>query len=221
MGIQYPDHCKASHLNLILADKPKLSSNPLLALQHAITPYTDRDRDGLDRTSWFDQEGFGYNFLQRTKPQTIGYALADSPVALLSWIYEKLHDWTDSYPWTDDEILTWVSIYWFSTAGPAASVRIYYEGAHPQPGSTINSHTIRNWVPNVKLGLAYFPRDIRVVPKTWARTLGPICFESEHEKGGHFSTWEAPDAVASDLNGMFGKKGPCYSIINGKSGYDD
>lgn len=90
----------------------------------------------------------GYFHAQSTKPQTIGYALADSPVALLTWIYEKLHDWTDDYPWTDDEILTWVSIYWFSTAGPAASVRIYYEAAH---SAQFRIGAGEKWVPHVKL----------------------------------------------------------------------
>lgn len=69
--------------------------------------------------------------LQSTQPQPIGFALGDSPVGLLAWMDEKLHDWTDAYPWTDDEIPTWVSIYWFSSAGPAASIRIYYEAQHP------------------------------------------------------------------------------------------
>lgn len=82
------------------------------------------------RSQWFDAHSFGYNTLQSTKPSTIGVALADSPVALLPWIYEKLHDWT-SYPWTDDEILTWVSIYQFATAEPAASARIYDEIQNP------------------------------------------------------------------------------------------
>jgi hypothetical protein len=82
---------------------------------------------------------------QSTKPQTIGFSLADSPVGLLAWIYEKLVVCSEAYPWTDDEggstlilylfqanctsfaVLTWGSIYWFSRAGPPASVRIYYE----------------------------------------------------------------------------------------------
>ncbi len=219
MGFQYPDHCKASHINLILASAPKFSKTPILALQHAISPYSARETDGLARTAWFDGEGFGYNMLQSTKPQTIGHSLADSPVALLSWIYEKLHDWTDKYSWTDDEILTWVSIYWFSTAGPAASVRIYYEATHPLPQATMSTFTLREWVPRVKLGLAYFPRDIRVVPKTWGRTLGPVSYESEHEAGGHFATWEVPEAIAGDLKKMFQKQGPCFGIVEGKSGY--
>ena len=65
--------------------------------------------------------------IQKTRPNTIGAALADSPVGLLAWIYDKLVSWTDDYQWTDQEICEWVSVYWFSRAGPAASVVIYHE----------------------------------------------------------------------------------------------
>ncbi|KAL8763460.1 MAG: hypothetical protein Q9194_007344, partial [Teloschistes cf. exilis] len=68
---------------------------------------TPLERTGLDRTNWFTTQGMGYSSLQSTKPQTLAYSLASSPCGLLAWIYEKLHDWTDAYPWTDDEILTW------------------------------------------------------------------------------------------------------------------
>lgn len=174
MGIQYPESCKASHVNLIIAHPPKFKKNPLLALQHAVLPYSDAEKKGIEHGQWFEREGAGYNLQQRTKPQTLGYALADSPVALLAWIYEKLHDWTDSYPWTDDEVLTWISIYWFSTAGPAANVRIYYEAAHVSHTTTASTtRTLaEGWVPRVKLGLAFFPKELSVPPKTWARTLG-------------------------------------------------
>ena len=219
MGLQYPDHCKASHINLVLAYAPKITQNPLLALKHAILPYNSRERAGHERSAWFQNEGFGYNLLQSTKPQTIGFALADSPIALLAWIYEKLHDWTDGFKWTDDEILTWVSIYWFSKAGPAASVRIYYEATHPEPFSSINSMALRQWIPTVKLGVAHFPREINVVPNTWAETLGPVVWQSEHGKGGHFAAWEMPEAIIKDLRGMFGKIGPCYGIVKGREGY--
>lgn len=77
--------------------------------------------------------GNAYMRQQETAPQTLGYGLHDSPVALLAWVYDKLHSWADDYPWTDDEILTWVSVYQFSVAGPAASVRIYYEAAQTPP----------------------------------------------------------------------------------------
>jgi hypothetical protein len=94
-----------------------------LSLQHSLKPYSEKDKAGFERSNWFSKEGFGYNFLQSTKPQTLAYALNDSPVALLAWIYEKLHDWTDGYPWSEEEILTWVSIYQFSRMGPGAAHR--------------------------------------------------------------------------------------------------
>jgi hypothetical protein len=167
----------------------------------------------------------GYNILQRTKPQTLGYGLASSPVFVLAWIYEKLHDWTDAYPWTDDEICTWISIYWFSTAGPAASVRIYYETRHV-PNKTIQKATgIKGraagtgYIPKVPLGLARFPRELAVSPKLWGRALGPVVYEGEHDSGGHFAAWERPHALVGDLRKMFQKGGPCYRAVRGKDGY--
>jgi pimeloyl-ACP methyl ester carboxylesterase len=155
LGLVYPQHCKASHLNMVSGGKPTLAKHPLLAIQHAITPYTARDKAGLKRASWFATEGVGYHVEQSTKPQTLTYALNDSPVALLAWIYEKLHDWSDEYPWTDDEILTWISIYQFSRAGPGAAHRIYYEVQHTQPGpGKLTRARLREYIPNVKYGLS-------------------------------------------------------------------
>jgi len=72
-------------------------------LAYMLTPYTAAEREGLRVTQHIDATGRGYNQIQRTKPQTIGYSLADTPAGLLAWIYEKLVSWTDNYPWTDDE----------------------------------------------------------------------------------------------------------------------
>jgi len=88
LGLLYPEHVKASHINMIRANPPKYKKNPLLAAQHAVTPYSKWEKEGIKRSTWFTKDGSGYNLEQRTKPQTIGYALADSPVALLAWIYE-------------------------------------------------------------------------------------------------------------------------------------
>ena len=229
MDLMYPEYIKASHINMIAAVQPEFKKNPILYLQHALTPYTQREKEGLERTSWFLSQGSGYRAKQSTKPQTLGYSLNDSPVALLAWIYEKLHDWTDSYPWTPDEIITWISIYWFSTAGPAASLRIYYEASHapppdpnPKPKAArqvILRDRLSSHIPTVPLGMSYFPRELRVVPKTWGRTLGPVVYESEHDKGGHFAAWERPDAIKGDLKEMFGKGGPGYGVVKGRDGY--
>lgn len=176
MGILFPESTLASHINMVRADPPSFSSHPTLALQHSLTPYTEAESKGLERSKWFVEEGSGYRHEQSTKPQTLSYAFADSPVALLAWIYEKLVDWTDGYPWTDDEILTWISIYWFSTAGPNAHIRIYYEVSHNPTDNVPSRDRASQWVDRVKLGLAHFPREITVVPRVWGRTLGMLMF---------------------------------------------
>ena len=130
--------------------------------------------------------------LQSTKPQTLAYALQDSPVALLAWIYEKLHDWTDNYPWTDDEILTWISIYQFSRAGPGAAQRIYYEVQHTKkssqnlgtPGRSFTREDVAGYIKGVKLGVSFNPKELVVLPKIWARTLGDVVYEAVNNAGG-------------------------------------
>ncbi|KAK4560541.1 hypothetical protein LTR86_005738 [Recurvomyces mirabilis] len=201
----------ASHINMIRASAPTWTSHPYLALRHTFMPYSDRERKGMERSKWFMEEGQGYRLLQCSKPQTLGYSLHDSPIGLLAWLLEKLHDWTDNYPWTDDEILTWVSIYYFSTAGPAASLRIYYESIH-HPQNGIGRERTQQWIPKVKLGLCHSPKEITVVPSTWARTLGPVVYEDFKGRGGHFAAHEVPDEIVGDLRKMFGKDGPCYKI---------
>ncbi|KAH9023485.1 Alpha/Beta hydrolase protein [Lactarius pseudohatsudake] len=143
--------------------------------------------------------------------EDLGFSLADSPVGLLAWIYEKLVTWTDSYPWTDDEVLTWISIYWFSRAGPAASVRMHEIGdaVIGFPGTTI------------PVGLSFFPKDKELArfPKPLLRSKGNIVFESDHEAGGHFAAYEKPEALVGDLRNMFGKSGPAAGVVPGCDGY--
>lgn len=224
LGILYPESVKASHINMILVEAPAWTKQPILALQHALTPYTNKEKEGLKRSKWFLDEGWGYNLEQSTKPQTLAYALTDSPVALLSWIYEKLHDWSDDYPFTDEEILTWVSIYYFSYAGPGAAHRIYYEGSHADVAEkrglkVIPRSAIGGWVPNVKLGLAWNPKEIFVLPRKWGKTLGNVVYEVENETGGHFYAHERPEWLVRDLVTMFGKKGGAFGVVEGKDGY--
>lgn len=181
IDLLYPSHCRASHINFIRANPPSPTKSPLLYLQYLFTSYTEHEKRGLARSQWFVDEGRGYNLEQSTKPHTLGFALSDSPVALLAWIYEKLHDWTDSYPWTDDEILTWISLYQFSKAGPNASVRIYYEATHRYQESRAAAMT---YISDVKMGTAYFPMDVVVPPRSYGRTLGPVVLETVYDHGG-------------------------------------
>jgi hypothetical protein len=156
---------------------PTFREDPITLLKCLISSFTARERKVAAANQNFSETGRGYFMIQSTKPQTLGFSLADSPVSLLAWIYEKLVTWADAYPWTDDEgtyinthhissykpdltrfaVLTWVSIYWFSRAGPAASIRIYYE----------NVHAKSVWFPkiSVPVGLSFFPKELMHLPK--------------------------------------------------------
>ncbi|KZT67062.1 alpha/beta-hydrolase [Daedalea quercina L-15889] len=205
---------KAWHTNFPrIRTPPALTKFPRLWLQHALTPYTDAERASLVRQQWFLQKGRGYFLEQATQPQTLGYSLADSPVGLLAWVYEKLVAWSDDYPWQDDEVLTWISLYWFSRTGPAASVRIYYEVTNAK------EYTSVPWS-SIPCGLSFFPKELTSLPKTWARQAGNVVFESEHKAGGHFAAHEKPEALAADLRAMFGKGGPAFGVVPGRVGYD-
>lgn len=216
-----------------------------------MTPYSAAEKAGLERAIWFRQKGRGYFAEQSTQPQTLGYALADSPSGLLAWIYEKLVTWTDSYPWTDDDglffvrsiytptmililaqVLTWVSIYWFSRAGPAASVRIYYEASQA-------FNLLGSYVSKVPMGISVFPKDLGIVPRryelltflymtflylangdcSWMYAIGKVVFMSEHESGGHFAAFEKPDELVQDLHKFLGKGGPAHGVVEGSNGY--
>ncbi|OCH86440.1 alpha/beta-hydrolase [Obba rivulosa] len=205
---------KAWHTNYPRTNFPSFRSHPVLYLKALVKSCTQFERAVLKRNQWMMKYGKGYFEQQATRPQTLGYSLADSPVGLLAWIYEKLVEWTDNYLWDDDEVLAWVSIYWFSRAGPAASVRIYYERVHAITLDTLFSL----WSP-IPLGLSFFPKDIGIAPPMWARTIGNVLHESVHESGGHFSAHEKPEYLVGDLRHMFAKGGPAYGVVSGKSGY--
>lgn len=216
LALKYgPTHVRAHQVSNVAPAEPKEDSHPELYAKCQSTPLTPGELAGLGRTQWFNTDGNGYVRKQATRPQTVAYFMADSPVGLLAWIYEKLHDWVDDYRWTDKEIVTWISIYYFSKAGPAATNYIYYALEHRDP----NVFAAAQEYSEVPIGISRFPKDLILLPKLWNHTLGPVVYEKEHPKGGHFAAWEQPDAVVSDLRTMFGKDGGAYSVVTGKSGY--
>jgi hypothetical protein len=118
MALLFPAAVRATHINFDYGGgAPTFASYPLLALEHSICPYSEREKKGMERTKWFMEEGSGYRAISATKPQTLAYGLVDSPVGWLAWVYEKLVEWTDGYEWTDEEVCEWVSVHWFSRAG--------------------------------------------------------------------------------------------------------
>jgi hypothetical protein len=208
-------HVKAHHLNNIAPAQPTEAEHPELFAKVQSTALSDSEVAGLALSEQFNKEGNGYFRQQATKPQTTGFFMTDSPVGLLAWIYEKLHDWVDGYDWADDEILTWISIYYFSAAGPAATNNIYYAIEHRNPPAFVAAQKYSD----VPLGVSRFPKDLILLPKLWNGTMGPVVFQNEHAKGGHFAAYECPDAIVRDLRSMFGREGGAYRVVEGKTGY--
>ncbi|KAJ7754223.1 Alpha/Beta hydrolase protein [Mycena maculata] len=213
-------HSKAWHTNFPLIRPPAFSSNPLrlisaLSMLLSLLWLSPEEKSGLERSEETRRSGLGYFNEQATKPQTLGYSLTDSPAGLLAWIYEKLVAWTDKYPWDDDEVLTWISLYWFSRAGPAASLRIYYE-VSSEDSVLPPSHAAH---PTIPLGFSYFPGELFNVPRSWTRRTGNVVFEAQHALGGHFAAHEVPDILVGDLRKMFGRGGPAHGVVPGQSGY--
>ncbi|EMD39697.1 hypothetical protein CERSUDRAFT_92190 [Gelatoporia subvermispora B] len=206
---------EAWHTNFPVTGFPSFFSSPLTYLTALVKPYTSASREGLARTGWYRKYEWGYFEEQSTRPQTLGYAVSDSPAGFLAWIYEKLVQWTDGYPWEDEKVLTWVSIYWFSRAGPAASFGIYAETL--RAGGWERLTEFRS---NIPLGLSSFPKELVITPVCeWARANANIVSETEHEHGGHFASHEQPEKLANDVRKMYMKGGPAYGVVSGKDGY--
>ncbi|HYJ71530.1 MAG TPA: epoxide hydrolase, partial [Actinomycetota bacterium] len=182
-----PGHVVGVHLN----------SDPLAVAAVALPPgdeadkaaVTDAHRASLEWMRRFQADGLGYLELQRTRPQTVAYALTDSPVGQLAWIVEKFKEWTD--PAADlpedavdrDQLLTNVSIYWFTGTG-ASAAQFLYEAAHAHdwPGPS-----------DVPQGWAVFAADDMV--RRLVDPEGDIAHWSEFDRGGHFAAMEAPDLL--------------------------
>jgi pimeloyl-ACP methyl ester carboxylesterase len=159
--------------------------------------FTPAEKERLRRLQNYLSEGNGYFQVQSTRPQTLSYALTDSPAGQLAWIVEKFKEWTnsghalpeDAIP--RDEILTNVSVYWFTgTAGSSANV--YYEAMHSG-----------DWpVPSgVPTGAAVFAEDIAI--RRYAEQANNIVHWSDFEAGGHFAALETPSLLVQDVRDFF------------------
>lgn len=142
--------------------------------------------------------------------------MADSPAGLLAWVYEKLHEWAHDYAWSEDEVLQWVCIYYFSKAGPNATQQIYYESAHSPTSPTFDDYS------SVPLGVSRFPHELQLPPKAWHDLIGPLVYWGQHDRGGHFPATEVPEVLVQDIRAMFGKGGGAEGCCGeGKTGYID
>ncbi|CAE7196296.1 unnamed protein product, partial [Rhizoctonia solani] len=198
LGTHHQDTCLATHLNLNIGASPKPFKNPIMTLKILLGiaglpgGYPKDEIDGIERTKEFLRSGTGYSQIQGTRPQTLAIGLTDSPVGLLAWIGEKLYIWTDSYPWTSEELITWTMLYWIN--GPAGGLRYYKEnsitGPSKDPELRAQFDYLRaSWSPT-PLGFSWFPKELAPTPPEWAGINQPLVYSKKHNKGGHFAAWE-------------------------------
>jgi pimeloyl-ACP methyl ester carboxylesterase len=201
MGRQAPQGLAGIHMNLLVT---ALGGGPMPA-------DTEQERAALEQTKTFRATGFGYFLEQATRPQTIGYALTDSPVALAAWMLD--HD-TDAYykisraftggqpsgGLTRDHILDNITMYWLTGTG-ASAARSYWESAQAQALAAGQAP------PPVKLpvGFTTFPGEIFRAPRSWVELGYPtLTYYHEADRGGHFAAWEEPELFATEIRAAFG-----------------
>jgi epoxide hydrolase len=153
---------------------------------------SEAERARLARIQHFMAEEWGYNQLQSTRPQTLAYALTDSPVGQLAWIAEKFAAWS-AEPIDPDRLLTNVMLYWLTGTANSSS-RIYYENLHAW-ALPENS--------GVPTGVAVFAEDVAI--RRYAEEANTIVHWSEFDRGGHFAAIEAPDLLVADVRAFFEK----------------
>ncbi|MFN8628171.1 MAG: epoxide hydrolase [Candidatus Binatia bacterium] len=190
---QYPARIVGVHLNMVLAFPPD-EANPTAGL-------SESQMVALMEMERFKQEETGYQSIQGTKPQTLGYALNDSPAGLAAWIVEKFRTWTDCHGDVEsrigkDELLTNITLYWV-TETATSSARLYREAMQ------------RGWFPprgfriEVPTGCAIFPGEIFRPPRAWVERSFNVQHWTEFPAGGHFAAMEEPEALVGDIRTFF------------------
>jgi microsomal epoxide hydrolase len=187
----YPDRVAGLHLNFVTVPRPK----------DVDVPISDEEEQAMQRLYAWRRTGAGYQEQQGTKPQTIGFAIEDSPVGLAAWIVEKFHAWSDcgddlTSSFTFDQLLTNVMAYWVTGTATSAA-RIYWEmrqaGAAAVPQAPIT----------VPTGIANFPAEVTQTPRAWVERRYNVTHWTYPKRGGHFAAMEVPDLFADDVRTFF------------------
>jgi pimeloyl-ACP methyl ester carboxylesterase len=201
MSRQAPEGLLGVHINLLIA---------AIAIMDQLPVESEQERAASDAANTFTTDGFGYFLEQSTRPQTIGYALLDSPVALAAWLLD--HD-TDSYykisrafvdgepvgNLTREHVVDNITLYWLTGTG-ASSARWYWETGRAQ------AQTAGQAPPPASVPVAFtmFPGEIFAAPRSWAEAVYPnLAYFNEAERGGHFAAWEEPELFSAELRAAF------------------
>ncbi len=173
---------------------------------------TDAERAALAALATFRATGFGYFLEQSTRPQTIGYALLDSPVALAAWMldhdtdsYEKItHAFLDGRPsggLTRDAILDNITLYWLTGTG-ASAARAYWESGRAQGQAAAAGQ--KPAAVSIPAAFTTFPGEIFRAPRSWVEQGYPnLVYFNEADKGGHFAAWEEPQLFSEEVRAAF------------------
>ncbi len=188
IGIQDPANCIGIHLNMPIAPPDPATSNDL----------TEREKSAIAGMQHYNDWDSGYSKQQSTRPQTLGYGLADSPVGQMAWILEKFWSWTDcnGHPenvLTRDELLDNVMMYWLPGTA-TSSARLYWESFRNIPMDPIN----------VPVGCSIFPKEIFRTSKRWAeKRFAKLVYFNELDQGGHFAAFEQPETFVREVRACF------------------
>jgi pimeloyl-ACP methyl ester carboxylesterase len=187
IGLQDPDHVAGIHLNMVIG-LPASDDGEM----------TEAEQASMASVQEYMQRDSGYSKQQSTRPQTLGYALVDSPAGQCAWILEKFWSWSD----TDgdpvgalgaDRILDNVMLYWLPATG-ASSARMYWESFRNPPLAQVS----------VPMGASVFPKEIFRSSRRWAaRQYGDIRYWGEPAVGGHFAAFEQPALFVDEVRNFF------------------
>jgi len=190
IGHIHPPQCLAIHINMALAQP---SEEDLASL-------SERDQKALADIQYYFDSDSGYAMIQKSRPQSVGYGLADSPAAQAAWIYEKFHRWTDNNgrpedALTTDQMLDDISIYWLTNSG-ASSARLYWE----------SFESIFAEPMTMPCGITIFPKELFRPARKWAERIHQnLIHWNEVEKGGHFAAFEQPEIFVNEVRNCFAK----------------
>lgn len=190
LGAMFPAHVVGAHINM-----PFISPPP-----GQLEPQNEAERAYLAARGEWQRDGQGYSHIQGTRPQTLAYGLTDSPAGLAGWIVEKWRAWSDcngdiESRFSKDEILTNLSIYWF-TSTINSSIRYYFESRQdPTPLDYID----------VPVGVAQFPKEIAGLnaPRSWVERGCNLVHWTAFDRGGHFAAMEEPELLVQDVRDFF------------------
>jgi len=203
MGRQAPEGLLGIHLNVLTA---------AVALKDQLPAQSEQERAAHDALTTFLTDGFAIVLEQSTRPQTIGYALLDSPVGLAAWMVD--HD-TDSYykiagafvdgkptgNLTRDNIVDDITLYWLTGTG-ASAARWYWEFGRAQAAAGAGGQA----PPPVAVPVAYtnFPGEVFPAPRSWVEVVFPgLAYYNEPDRGGHFAAWEEPELFSTEVRAAF------------------